>query len=354
MPDRRVRSRLRPLASWCAWAGVIVLWVVAWPGAAIAQTTDAVVMGNGDRLVGEVKGLRQGTLVFKTDTMGTVSIKWDRVEQLTAPRYFEVETTSGAKYYGTIQPGAARQLDVVAAGRVAELALASVVKIRPISQSFWQRLDGSISVGANYTLASGVGQGSLNANVSTRRETFELSSKLSAAVTIQTDQPESSRAAYSFTYSRFLQNRWFMPVAGQLDRNEDLGFRLRSSAGAGIGRYLIQTNRSAGRAEVGMRVNKEIPVTGDRTTNVEALFGADYSYFTYDSPKTNVTLACVVYPSLTVARRVRVDTDLGLSRELVKDFIAGVTLYDSYDSRPPAEGSNKNDFGFTVNVGWSF
>jgi hypothetical protein len=49
-----------------------------------------------------------------------------------------------------------------------------------------------------------------------------------------------------------------------------------------------------------------------------------------------------------------VDTDVSLSREIVKNFTAGMTFYDAYDSRPPSEGSLKNDFGFTLNVGWTF
>jgi len=350
-----MRAERRRRADWRARAGVIVLCLLAWPVAASARaTTDTVVMRNGDRLVGEVEGLRQGTLQFKTDTMGTVFIKWDRVERLTAPRYFEVETSAGLKFYGTIQPGTTGQLGVLADGRVTDLDMASVIKIRPLSQSFWDRLEGEIAIGANYTKASGIGQGSLNANVASRREKFELSSKLSTTITIQTDQPQSSRTAFSFTYSRFLPRRWYIPVIGQLDRNEDLGYRLRSSAGSGIGRYLIQTNRSTAGAAVGVRVNQEIPVTGERISTVEAVLGANYSYFTYDTPKTRLTLACVVYPSLSVSDRIRVDTDISLSREIVKDFTAGVTLYDSFDSRPPTEGSRKNDFGVTLNVGWSF
>jgi putative salt-induced outer membrane protein YdiY len=311
-------------------------------------------MANGDRLVGEVKGLRQGTLQFKTDTMGTVSIKWDRVSALTAPGRFEVETTAGTKFYGTIRSGVSGRLGVEVDGQITELDLASVVKIRPLSQSFWERLDGAISVGANYTKASGIGQGSLNANVTSRRERFEWATKLSTTITIQEQRPRSSRTAYSFTFSRFLQNRWFLPIVGQLDRNTDLGFNLRSSVAGGIGRNLIQSNRSALAAAVSFRVNQEVPVSGETTSNTEAVFGSSYSYFTYDTPKTNLVLSWVLSPSLTVAHRFRMDTDVSLSREIVKDFTAGVTFYDSYDSRPPTQGSLRNDLGFTLTVGWSF
>ncbi len=50
-----------------------------------AAYTDTVVLKNGDRIRGEVKSLQQGKLEFKTDTMSTVYIKWDRVAEITAP-----------------------------------------------------------------------------------------------------------------------------------------------------------------------------------------------------------------------------------------------------------------------------
>jgi hypothetical protein len=350
----RTTYRLRRTVFRCAWVAIVASCILAWPRGASASGVDVVVMRNGDRLVGEVKSLRQGTLEFKTDTMGTVSIKWDWVSEVTAPGWFEVETSAGTKFYGSLQPGRAGQLAVVADGRVTELDLLSVVQIRPLSQNFWERLDGSISVGANYTLASGIGQGSLNANVASRREKFEWSTKLSTTITIQEDQPRSSRTTSSFGYSRFLKNRWFVPIVGQIDRNTDLGYTLRASAGSGIGRSLVQTNRSALAVSAMIRVDQEVPVSGETTSNTEAVFGSSYSYFTHDTPKTNVALSCYVSPSLTVAHRYRVDTDVSLSREIVKNFTAGMTFYDAYDSRPPTEGSLKNDFGFTLNVGWTF
>ena len=39
---------------------------------------------------------------------------------------------------------------------------------------------------------------------------------------------------------------------------------------------------------------------------------------------------------------------------IVKDFAIGLTAYDSYDSKPPAGATSKNDFGFSLTVGWTF
>ena len=62
----------------------------------------------------------------------------------------------------------------------------------------------------------------------------------------------------------------------------------------------------------------------------------------------------MLYPSLTVGGRYRTEFDLGLKREIVKDFTVGVTVYDSYDSKPPAGSSSTHDLGITLSVGWTF
>ena len=313
-----------------AWLALATVFVLAAPGTVSAAETDTVVLLNGNRLVGEVKGLRQGSLEFKTTTMSTVYIKWNRVGELTAPRRFEVETSTGEKYLGTLRPAGPGKLGVVASdGRETALDMESVVKIRPLSQSVWERLDGSISFGASYTRSSGVGQGTLNANVGSVRGRDEWSASLSQTITVSSKQAGSSRTVSTLTNNFFLPHRWFLASSVQLDRNPDLGYHLRGAGGAGVGRNLIQTNRSAFSAQGGVIINRERPVSGETTTNVEAMFGTNYSYFTYDRPKTNVKLSCDVYPSLTVARRIRVDSNASVSREIYRDFTVGMTMYDS-------------------------
>lgn len=122
----------------------------------------------------------------------------------------------------------------------------------------------------------------------------------------------------------------------------------------GLGRYLRQSNRSLFSVAAGLTQNLEIPVDGDRTTNVEAFAGAKYAFFTYDTPKTNLSATFVVYPSLSVGGRVRADTDITLSREIVSDFTVGLTLYDSFDNKPPGDSATKHDIGVTLSIGWVF
>jgi hypothetical protein len=348
--DRRVRARGRELAR----AALLAACLLAAAQPASAADTDLVLLRNGDRLSGEIKQLQYGRLELSTLSIGTIYVEWDKVVALVSPNYFEVETADGSRHYGNLQQGAAGTINVALGGSVEPLDVASVVRIRRIKSSFWERLDGSISLGASYTKSSDIGQGSLAVNLRTKRPAYEFSTDFSTTVTVQPDQPDQSRTMFSASYLRLSRNRWFVPATGRLERNTDLGLDLRSSTGGGIGRRFVQTNRSMFSGAAALMLNRENPVSGETTTNVEALIAASYEFFTYDTPKTTIDTIFSLYPSLTVSGRYRTEFSLTLNREIVKDFTVGVTGYDSYDNKPPAGSSSTHDFGISLTVGWTF
>ena len=51
---------------------------------------------------------------------------------------------------------------------------------------------------------------------------------------------------------------------------------------------------------------------------------------------------------------VRLQYDVRLSYELLKDFMLTGTLFDTYDSKPLVEGAPKNDFGTTRAITWTY
>lgn len=330
----------------------VLLLVCARPAA--AADTDLVLLKNGDSLHGEIKKMQYGRLELSTTAMSTVYVEWDKVVELVSPNYFELETIDGSRYYGSLEQSAAGMLGVALEGTTTPVPVASVVRIRRIKESFWDRIDGSINLGASYTRSSEIGQGSLGVTLRTRRPAFEFSTDFSTTITVQPDQPDKSRTVLGASYIRLLRNRWFVPGTGKLESNTDLGLDLRSSLGGGVGRYFVQTNRSLLGAAGGLVVNRENPVSGESTVNVEAFVGASYEFFTYDTPKTSIDTTFVLYPSLNVGGRYRTEFSLSLSREIVKDFTVGTSVYDSYDSKPPAGSSSTHDFGISLNIGWTF
>ncbi len=65
--------------------------------------SDVVVMKNGDRLTGEVKGLDAGVLYVNMDyILGTSSVQWSKVDHLESKQLFLVKTEDGSVYTGTL------------------------------------------------------------------------------------------------------------------------------------------------------------------------------------------------------------------------------------------------------------
>jgi hypothetical protein len=317
--------------------------------------TDVVTLANGDRVTGEVIRLERGRLEFKTDDIGTIYVEWDKVAGLEAPWQFEVGTTDGSRYLGTIARGLPRTLTVAGPGATVSLPMGAVTLITPIGQSLWKRLDGSIDVGFSYTRSSDIAQLNLNSETIHRRARSDARLRASLTATQQkASGSRDDRAAVDASYIRYLGAPWFASAAARLETNESLGIRLRSQVGGAFGPRLVNTNRAQAIVGAGVVVNDERAVDAEDTRNVEALLLVQASYFTYDRPKTNLDLALQYFPSLSNTGRHRLQLDAAAKREVWKDFFLALNVFDTYDSRPPNPAFDTNDVGVVLSVGWSY
>ena len=60
------------------------------------------------------------------------------------------------------------------------------------------------------------------------------------------------------------------------------------------------------------------------------------------------------YPSLSDRGRHRAQLDTSIKQELLKDLFVALTLYNSYDNRPPNATADRNDVGVVASVGWTY
>jgi Protein of unknown function, DUF481 len=330
------------------------LLLFALAGTALAQKTDVIVLFNGDHVTGEIKSYSAGRLSVETDIGSDLSLKWNRITSITSDRQFEIETTDGSYYYGSLAPSTPPGQLVVADGKTTTLDFLSVVRISPIHQTFWRRWDGSLDLGFNYTQASQIVQLNLNANAIFRRPTFAATASINTFFSSQSGVPSSQRANFALGYQKFLKDRWLVAGFGGVDRNLDLGLNLRITIGAGYGRYFIQTNRTTFAGLLGISADHEDPVTGTASYEAAAVIGAQFSTFTYDFPKITVNATLQVLPYLTDSGRVRVEFNVQAKREIVRDFYLSLSIFDSFDSRDPSTQQAKNDWGPVLSLGWTF
>ena len=323
--------------------------------AAQAQKTDVIALRNGDRITGEVQSLDRGKLTLKTDDLGTIAIEWDKVTAVTAAASFEVEDLGGIQYFGSLEPGSsAGQLNVVSPEGTQTLDMLTVDRIQRLGATFWKRLDGSIDVGLSYTSASQLLTFNFGSQVVLRRPGHKLNLSANSTIQRQPDESDTRRNNLLFGYQRIFPNRWVALAQGQLEQNRELGFDLRSSVLGGGGRYFVKSRKDELLAGLGVSVNHEIPTEGVATTNVELATALSYDRFSYDFPKVDIYITLAGYLSMSDWGRERLELNARLRRELLKDFSVSLSGYESYDSRPPTAGVQRNDYGITFALGWTF
>lgn len=317
--------------------------------------TDVVTLPNGDRITGEVIRVERGRLEFKTDDAGTLYLEWDKVASLVATRFVEVLTTDGRRFLGTLGATANRSLAVVGNDRSMMLPMSEVTLITPIGRGFWAKLDGSIDAGCNYTRSGGVAQFNLNSDTVYRKPASSFRLSASATITQKNDDSgRDDRGTLEASYLRYPWQHWFYTLAGRFESNKSLGLVLRSQIGGAVGPRLINGTRAQLVAGAGLVVNEEQGVDVESTHNLEGLLLFRTSYYTYDRPKTNLDIGLQYYPSLSYTGRQRLQADLGIKRELWKDFFASFNFFNTFDSRPPNPTADQNDIGFVFSLGWSY
>jgi hypothetical protein len=325
------------------------------PPCAYAAKTDVVVLLNGDRITGEVKELMLGRLVYKTDDLGTTYIEWDKIASVRASGEFEVELESGEVLFGKIGPGpaAAEMTITLEAGDVVH-PLAEILRITSIKRTFWGRVDGKLDLGASFNQASEIAQFTLHTEALIKRPNFWMGYDLDSIFTQQKQAEDTALHRFGLNYYYLFASRWLSISRIIFEQNRELGFDLRASVNLGAGRFVVQTNRTVLMLGLGAQVNRERPNEGDSTTNLAGLIVLRYWSFFFDYPHTDVDARLAVLPDLSSSGRLRIEADLTLRRELLKDFYLSITALNSFDSEPPTVDANKNDLRATLSLGWKF
>jgi len=324
-------------------------------GTASAQKTDTVVMNNGDRITCEIVKLERGRLEAKTDSLGTVLIEWDDVHHVSSRGRFEVELDSGERVVGTLGRTRRAREVVVGSEPPVTLDLDRVVFITPLNQSFWQQLDGVVDVGYDFAKAGESTQWTFSTQITRRTARLETRFTGDSFFSTRDGAEDTNRHSLALQVLRFAGPRWGLMALGQGQRNDELRLRLRAQLGGGVARRFVQTNQLLLGGVVGMAYSREsftdeTPV-GD---SAEVILGTQFQTFTFDTPKTDVSIAFFAFPNVSTWGRVRLEFDARVRRELVKDFFLNVTFVDSFDSEPPSPGAVRNDFSVVSSFGWSF
>lgn len=334
-----------------------VLLLMSSPAAA-REKVDVIFLKNGDRLTGEIISLEYGMLSVKTDSMSTVSIEWPDVVSVDSKQLFILEDLSGGRYYGALTTDAQnKQLNVVEHGGEQSLQLhfLDVTRISPGEETFWSRMQGSFSVGFDYAKSTDITTLNGAMDLSYRAPDFAWALSASVNTTKDPTQGTLDRDSVTYGYQWLRPHKRFWTGVTSLERNEETGIEARLTLGGGVGQYFIQTSRSELSGLVGLALTKEW-ATGvdDSQQSLEGLIGGTWRIFKFNTPKVSLNASVVVYPSITESGRYRTSSNFTVRREIVSDFYLDLNFYQTYDTDPPDENAEKDDYGITTSLGYSF
>jgi hypothetical protein len=148
-----MRDKLRSNVSPIALAGLaIALFAVP----TSAQKTDVLLLSNGDSVTGEIKSFERGKLKYSTDAMGTVSVEWPKIINLTTAKTFRVTLEDGTILFGSMQPAdAPGRVSIIVDRETIEVPTQSVVKMKRIKSNFGGTWTGASTWGSISTRRTG-------------------------------------------------------------------------------------------------------------------------------------------------------------------------------------------------------
>ena len=340
----------------------VALLLVAAPLLA-RDSTDVIVMKNGDHLTGEVKGLDAGVLyVSMSYILGTSSLDWSKVARLESKQLFIVKTQDGTVYKGTLntaeaQGGRPVKIEVVETPEK-EVAIdrSQIVEMAQTSDKFWQRFNGDVNFGTTYSKGNQNTQYTLSAETEYLRKRWSAGVNWSSHLTASTGATTSTRNDITLTGHHLVPwNNYFYAGLGDFLQSSVQGIQLQTSVGAGIGRYLKNTNRATisvlgGFAWQNTEYNQS--ALPSSTQNLAAaLLAGEVKLFKFN--KTNVDFAGVLFPVLTDPGRVKFNMNATYYVKITGDLSWNISFYGNWDNQPPPHFSG-SDYGTSSGLSWTF
>jgi len=332
---------------------IFVLLYAASPGALARPKTDIVTLYNGDRITGEVKALSSGILQLSTDAMGTIKIEWAEVAKIESEYFYEVRLSDGTRYLGSIEtPENPGRLTLQDLDGTHGLDTLQVVKMRPIEKTWVDRLDLYFSAGYSYSRASSVSQTSINTTIGYENEKSRNSLTGRSSITDSDTETTSSSKIDLERAVWTSRKNVFRAVFGSYETNDELALDHRVGAGAGLGRFFLDSQKYQLSGIAGLQVITEQSKTTGSDRNIELYLSSRFLAWRLDTPELDLDFGFNLYPSLTDSGRVRSGSDLRLRWELIDDLFFDITAYGTYDNR--ADSNNGVDYGVTTGLGWKF
>jgi len=327
------------------------------------EQSDVIVMKNGDRLTGEIKGLDSGVLQFSIDYIdGTCAIQWSMVAHLESKQLFVVMTEDGSVYTGTLQTAAGTagrpmRIQIAESTERAEtIEQTQMVRVIQTSDRFWQRFNGEVNSGIMYSKGNQSTQYSLSSSAEYPRQRWAAGGAITSSLSSSAGSDVSSRNSLSTNALHLMRwNNWYYTGIANFLQSSEQNIQLETNLSAAIGHYLKHSNHAkisvlGGLAWQNTRYSQSEGV--HETQNVAAaMVGTDVKLFKFK--QTNLSLDGVAFPALSQPGRVFFTTNVTYYVKFFGKLNWNTSFYGNWDTQPPAHLSG-SDYGTSSGLGLTF
>ncbi len=330
---------------------------------AAREKTDVIVMNNGDRMTCEVKGLDGGVLYASFDYIdGTAQVDWSKVSRVESNQLFVVKTVDGTVYTGKLrtpetaggQPLSIQVLESSEQKTVIEQR--RIVEMIATSDKFWQRFNGEVGFGVMYSKGNQSTEYSLNSETAYVRDRWNAAASLDSTLSSSSGTSASARNSLALRYLHLAPwKNWFYSGLGGFLQSSEQQIALQSTVGAGVGRYLKNTNRTSfavlgGVAFQNIKYEQSVPVVS-KNNLAAGLIYAELRLFRFS--RANLDATASLFPVITDPGRFRLDTNSTYYVKIFRNLKWSFSFYGNWDNRPP-HGLTGVDYGTSSGVSWTF
>jgi Protein of unknown function, DUF481 len=327
------------------------------------DNTDVLVMKNGDRMTGEIKGLSGGVLSVKLSyAQGTIAVEWSQVVHLESDQLFLIQAQDGTVYTGKLSTAATsggRTMSIQIASapeKEVELSQTQLIKLDQTAESFRRRFNGSVSTGILYSKGNEATQYNVASLVEYRRERWSSQASFNSSFASSNADNISTRNQVDVSGTRLLRwNNWFYSGTGNFLQSSVQGIDLQTTVGGGVGRYLRNSNQASFYVLGGFAWQnaqyKTYTASQGAQNAAAALLTADLKFFKFK--KTNLDISAVVLPGISEPGRVRTNLNASYYVKLFSDLSWNLSFYGNWDNQPPPSLSG-SDYGTSSGLSWTF
>jgi putative salt-induced outer membrane protein YdiY len=312
---------------------------------------DQLKMKNGDVITGEVKKIEDGELFIEPAYGSEFSVDLAEIESIEAEKAFEIELESGEEIEATFASGEDGKQTVLVDGSPVTVAMTDFAEaVEP--EDWYDRVS---HVDVNMTESSGNTDSSnwlIFADTAVKLGDHRHLGELTFAREKRDGETTKKQDLLNYEYNWLFNGPWYLGGGFSYERDPIKELDHRYTAGASIGRDLIDTSDTFLTASLGAGWSEEEFFGQPKDSGATGLWNLRY---TQDLFGGDVGL----YHNHSINYHFYGDNNMifksntGMQFDLVEDVYAKISLRYDYETEP-AEGAENSDTTLSIGIGAEF